>query len=291
MDATESGSMRKNGFRLAAALAVCGIVYGAVCAYFWAVQRDMIFEPDAAIQTTPDRLGLKYEELRIPSGDWGEHAELAAWWIPAQQAKAATLLYLHGNYSNISHNLEHASRLHQMGYNLLLVDYRGYGKSGGGQPSEAKTYEDAEAAWRYLVTQRQLPAQRLFIYGHSLGGAIAVELAQHHPEAAGLIVESSFTSMQAMGEISYGYLPIDTLLDQRFDSISKIGKVRVPLLIVHGTWDRKVPHWMGQQLYAQAAQPKFIKLIEGGEHSNNSGIASLEYGAALNGFTRQFVRW
>lgn len=288
---TRNSRMTKIGWRLAILAVFCGIVYGAICIYFWAMQGDKIFEPSALIQSTPDRVGLRYEALSIASGSGDERGELSAWWIPAKQNKAPTLLYLHGNYRNISHNLEHAARLHSMGYNVLLVDYRGFGKSSGGRPSEKKVYEDAAAAWDYLVQQRQLLPQQIFIYGHSLGGAIAVETALHHGDAAGLVVESSFTSMRAMGEMNYAYLPIAMLLNQRFDSLSKIGQVRVPVLVLHGTWDARIPARMGQELYAQAAQPKFIKLIEGGEHSNSSGIASVEYRVALTDFTRRFVRW
>lgn len=290
MDEVRTKKMQKLSVRLALTAVICGLVYAAICAYFWAVQGDKIFEPSALIQSTPDRVGLRYEPVRIASGSAAQRGELSAWWIPAEQSKAPTLLYLHGNYRNISHNLEHAARLHGMGYNLLLVDYRGFGNSSATKPTEKKVYEDAAAAWDYLVQQRHVPASQIFIYGHSLGGAIAVETALHHADAGGLIVESSFTSMQAMGEMNYGYLPISLLLDQRFDSLAKIAAVRVPVLILHGSWDTRIPVWMAQQLYEQAVQPKFIHVVEGGEHSNNSGIASVEYQTALTGFTRRFAR-
>jgi len=104
--------------------------------------------------------------VRIPSGSGAEQGELYAWWIAADQADAPTLLYLHGNDKNVSHDIDNAARMHGLGYNLLLVDYRGYGKSTGGEPSEAKVYEDAEAAWNYLLKQRGSAPQRTFIYGH-----------------------------------------------------------------------------------------------------------------------------
>lgn len=282
--------MKKIGRKLAVLLGLCGLAYGLVCIYFWAVQRDMIFEASSVMQTTPERVGLQYESIRIASGRGYDRGELSAWWLPAERSNLPTLLYLHGNYRNISHNLEHALRLHNMGYNILLVDYRGYGSSTGGQASEEKVYEDAEASWSYLVQQRKISPQQIVIYGHSLGGAIATNLAVHHAEAAGLIVESSFTSMQAMAGINYGYLPISWLLNQRFDSLSKISGLHIPLLIVHGTWDARVPSSMGKQLYERAPQPKYLSLIEGGEHSNNSGIANVEYRKALNDFTQKYVK-
>lgn len=263
--------------------------YLSVCGYMWDTQRQHIFEPEALLQSTPDRDGMRYEEVRIPSGSGAERGELVGWWIPAEQAHAPTLLYLHGNFRNVSHNVEHAMRLHSLGYNLLLVEYRGYGKSSGGAPSEAKVYEDAEAAWNYLMQQRVLPPQQVFIYGHSLGGAIAVDLAVRHPDAAGLIVESSFTSMIAMGKRDYSYLPIDWILNQRFDTLEKIGQLKIPVLFIHGTWDQRIPYQMSQQLFDKAPQPKVLKLIEGGEHSNNSGIAWLEYRDTVSTFVRQYA--
>ncbi len=201
------------------------------------------------------------------------------------------MLYLHGNDKNMggAHDVDSATRLHGMGYNLLMVDYRGYGKSTGGEPTEAKVYEDAEAAWSYLIKQRASDAKRTFIYGHSLGGAIAIELATHHPEAAGIIAESTFTSMVDMGKREYAYLPVDLLLNQRFDSLGKISSLKIPLLLIHGTWDKRVPYQMSQQLYASAPQPKFLKLIEGGGHGNNSLIAPLEYRAAVSEFVQRYT--
>jgi len=273
--------------RLAVGLGVVALLYASACGYMWVTQMGQVFEPTVDWQTTPDRMGMKYDTLRIPAGHGAEQGELDAWWVPSALPDAPTVLYFHGNFRNIGNNLEHTQRLHQLGYNVLLADYRGYGKSSGGKPSEVKVYEDAEAVWQYLIKRRDVSLNKTFIYGHSLGGAIAIDLAVHHPEAAGLITESTFTSMQAMGELNYGYLPIGWLLNQRFESLQKMPELKLPVLLIHGTWDKKVPVGMGKQLYAAAPQPKRLILIEGGEHNNSGAIGWIEYRDAVTAFVRQ----
>ncbi|MDD5299943.1 MAG: alpha/beta hydrolase [Gallionella sp.] len=276
--------------RIVVLLVLVLAVYATVRIYnIWDTQRDSIFEPDPVLQTTPARLGAPFEELHIPSGNGTEHGELHAWWIPAEKHAAPTVLYLHGNARNIAHNLESVLRYRELGCNLLLVDYRGYGKSTGGKPSENKVYEDAEAAWQYLLKQRGVRPQQTFIYGLSLGSAIAVDLAVRHPEAAGLIMESSFTSMRAMGELRYEFLPVDLLLNQRFETLQKIQQLKIPVLLIHGTWDQRIPYEMSQRLYAAAPQPKSLLLIEGGEHSNSRAIGWVEYRNAVTAFIKQYA--
>ena len=283
--------MNRQAMRRIGALAVLLlIVYAAARIYnIWDTQRESIFEPEAVLQTSPARLGAPFEELRIPSGSGAERGDLHAWWIPAERPDAPTLLYLHGNSRNIGYNLENALRYRTLCCSLLLVDYRGYGKSGGGKPSEAKVYEDAEAAWQYLLEQRGMKPQQTFIYGHSLGGAVAIDLALRHPEAAGLIAESTFTSMRAMSELKHDFLPVGLLLNQRFESLQKIAQLKIPLLLIHGTWDKKVPVSMAQQLFEAASQPKTLILIEGGEHSNNAAVGWVEYRAAVSAFVKQYA--
>jgi pimeloyl-ACP methyl ester carboxylesterase len=286
-----TGMILKWSKRVRWTLTLLVLAYLLLCAFMWATQRHYIFKPRALLQTTPDRLGLKFEEVHIPSGSGTEQGDLNAWWLPAESANAPSMLYLHGNDKNMAAaiDLDRAARLHNMGYNLLLVDYRGYGKSTGGSPSEAKVYEDAEASWTYLIKQRANDPKRTFIYGHSLGGAIAIELATHHPEAAGLIAESNFTTMADMGQRQYPFLPTEQLLNQRFDSMGKISSLKIPLLLIHGTWDRLVPYQMSQRLFDSAPQPKFIKLIEGGEHGNDAIIAPLEYRTAVGEFVQRYL--
>lgn len=272
--------------RIALLVGIAVLAYVIVCIYFWATQKQHIFHPEAALQTNPARDGMAYEEVHIPLANG---AVLYGWWIPAGKPDAPTIYYLHGNFRNVSNDLIQARLLHEWGYNQLLIDYRGFGPSSDGPPSESKTYEDAEAGWEYLVKQRDIAPQRTFIYGHSLGGAIAIELALHHPEAAGLILESTFTSMQAMGELDYGFLPVHLLLNQYFDSIEKIRSIKLPVLLFHGTWDKTIPYRMSQQLYDAAPQPKTLLLIKGGEHNNSCRVASVECHASIDAFVRKYA--
>jgi pimeloyl-ACP methyl ester carboxylesterase len=178
------------------------------------------------VHQSPADLDLKYEDVWLLVGG-SQSASLHGWWLKSNDAAHPAFLYLHGNDMNIGSNVERIARLNRMGFAVLAVDYRGYGKSGGDFPSEIQVYEDAEAAWNYLVQERHVDPKRVFIYGHSLGGAIAIELALRHPDAAGLVVESTFTSMPAMAKTVYWMFPADWLLNQRFDALAKVPMLRV----------------------------------------------------------------
>ena len=154
-------------------------------------------------------------------------------------ASKQVLLWFHGNAENIGYGLDHLRALAKIGVNILAVDYRGYGKSEG-KPDEAGVYHDADAAYDYLIKQRHFRAEDIFIYGHSLGGAVAVNLASRRP-CGGLIVQSSFTSARAMARRMFAIPLIEYVVKSRFDSLQKIRDVHAPILIVHGTRDEVVP--------------------------------------------------
>jgi fermentation-respiration switch protein FrsA (DUF1100 family) len=256
--------------------------YLCFCLLLYLRQTRRIFFPSPVIETTPAELGLPYEEVWLPVG--GER--LHGWWIPAAREKGA-VLYLHGNAINIGANIGQAERFHRLGLSVLLIDYRGYGRSEGGFPTERRVYQDAEASWRYLMGQ--VSPDRLFIYGHSLGGAIAIELASHHPEAAGLIVQSSFTSMRQMIDyvLPRRIFPADLLLTQRFDSLSKISALKLPILLIHGLTDEKVPAFMSEILYAAAPEPKQLYLVPLADHNNVGETAGDDYLQVVQQFVQQ----
>ncbi|MFB2923353.1 alpha/beta hydrolase [Aerosakkonema funiforme] len=253
------------------------IAYLSACIYlvFW--QNRFIFFPSSIIEITPAGLA-RFEDVWLSVlGNSGKVERIHGWWIPGEGKQ--TVLYLHGNGINIGANVNHAMRFHQLGFSVLLIDYRGYGRSEGDFPTEASVYKDAETAWHYLTGERQISAKDIFIYGHSLGGAIAIDLAAKHPEAAGLIVESSFTSMRNMVNERpvFQLFPADLILHQRFDSISKVRSLKMPVLFIHGMLDTEIPYGMSKMLFAAAPSPKRLFLVPDAGHNNVASIAGVAY--------------
>ena len=268
------------------------LAYVGAGALIYAYQAHMIFVPQAKVEHNPGEFGAHYEAVAIPvRADDGTAAKLAAWWGEGE-AKAAhpdrvkVLLYLHGNYGNIGANAEHSARLSTYGVNVLLPDYRGFGESSGPFPSESHVYEDAEAAWRWLLSEKHYAPSEIVIYGHSLGGAIAIQLASRHPDAAGVIVESSFTSVVEMARLNsrFRVLPMDWLVTQHFDSIGRVGALKMPVLFIHGSEDRVVPTSMATRLYDHAPDPKALVFIAGGGHDNCAVVGREQYTAAVKEF-------
>ena len=210
----------------------------------------------------------------------GEKQKLHAWWLEGESPSAPAVLYLHGARWNLTGSVTRIERWRQLGFAVLAVDYRGFGESSDVAPTEALAYEDAEAAWDYLA--HMAPGRPRYIVGHSLGGAIATELARRRHDASGLVLEATFTSVRDMVDQSpWGFLPVGLILTQNFDTLSKIREVKVPVLITHGTRDTIVPFHMGERLYAAANAPKRFVRVEGAGHHNLSGAAFDQYRSAL----------
>lgn len=272
-------------------MAVLIIAYAGACLYLWLRQTRFIFFPSAVIEKTPAALQMAYEDVWLPvKSGAGTVERIHGWWIPAAGDAAGVVLYLHGNGINVGANVNHANRFHQMGFSVLLIDYRGYGLSEGSFPTEAQIYQDVETAWDYLITERRVNPQEIFLYGHSLGGAIGIELATRHPDAGALIVEGSFTSMRAMVDYRYEVFrvfPVDLLLHQQFNSIAKVGKLQMPVLFIHGTSDDVTPYSMSQQLFAAANEPKQLFLVPGADHNNVATISGDPYIKTVRRFIEQ----
>jgi uncharacterized protein len=260
-------------------------VYLLLCFVLFLSQNRLIFVPMTDLEGTPADLDLTYEDVWVGVRNWnGKIERLHGWWLP--NAGQDVLLYLHGNKGNISHNLGNIRQFHQLGYSVLAIDYRGYGRSEGRFPCEAEVYRDAQAAWDYLTRERGITAQQIYLYGHSLGGAIAIDLAVRQPQAAGIIIDNAFTSMRDMAlyQPVYRFFPADLLLNQRFDSLGKLKLLRVPLLLLHGTDDRTVPPTMSQVLYESATVPKKLVFVPYAGHNNLLAVA----GEDLSRIVREF---
>jgi uncharacterized protein len=269
--------------RFLRALAVAiAITYVVLCVLLWNRQAHLIFFPTRVIDVTPANFGAKFEQVAVRERS-GE--TLRGWWIPAASNSSCAIVYLHGNGGNISVNAAQATRLAGLGCSVLLLDYRGYGESDGKFPSESTVYADAESMWSYAGERGFRPSQ-LVIYGHSLGGAVAIELAGHHADAKGLIVESSLTSLRDVAHQTPAYraFPIALLATQHFDSIHKIPHIHIPVLFIHGTADQIVPFFMSEHLFAAANLPKRLVLIPGGHHEDSATIGGPLYLNAVSNF-------
>jgi alpha-beta hydrolase superfamily lysophospholipase len=210
----------------------------------------------------------------------GEPVKLHGLWLPQDDARAPVLLYLHGARYDVRGSAPRMRRMHELGFSVLGVDYRGFGRSSKGLPSEEMAAEDARAAWDWLATTQ--PQARRFIFGHSLGGAIAVQLATEVGDEAGLIVEGSFTSIaDVVSTFRWGWLPVSPFITQRFDAVSRVAEVGSPLLVVHGSRDSLIPYKLGQGLYDKAREPKRFVLVDGGSHHNTNAVGQAQYRRAM----------
>jgi len=261
--------------------------YGAIVGLAFAFQDQLLFQPSSRLLATPDDAGMSYETVHLDTDD-GE--TLHGWWIPAPDfsretspdaSGTKTLLFFHGNAGNISGRLESVQQFHQLGLNVLIVDYRGYGQSTG-SPSEEGIYRDAEACWRYLTQTKALAPQEIVIFGRSMGGGPATWLAEREQPGA-VILESVFTNVPDVGAHHYSFLPVRALATNQFDNESRVGEIETPKLFIHSRGDRVVPFELGRQAYEAAAEPKQFLEIEGG-HNDGFLVSADEYLRTIGDF-------
>jgi alpha-beta hydrolase superfamily lysophospholipase len=271
-------------FRAAVALVFIAASLGG-CAALEMKERELLFRPTREAAGWYSGMPDGVREIYLPVGASDGTERIHAWWWPADDPAAPVVYYLHGVRWNLTGQLNRISQLRRFGFSVFAIDYRGFGKSDGELPSEASVYEDARAGWQWVVG-REPDASRRYIYGHSLGGAVAIDLAAKlagdAQGARGLIVEASFTSLSDLvSEMGYGWLPARMLLTQKFDSVEKIGQIRMPVLIVHGADDRYVPARLSEALYEAAPPPKKLLLIPNGSHNNSVWTGDVVYRQAL----------
>jgi len=228
---------------------------------------------------------------RLPLEDvWFEAEDgtrLFGWYAPST-VTPAVLLWCHGNAGNIIHRLDNLAYLHQLGLSVFLFDYRGYGRSTG-RPSEAGLYQDALAAYAYLTKTRGIEASRIVIFGRSLGGAVAGDLASKRP-AAGLILESTFPSVEAMARTYYFGFPAHWFVGARFPLADRLKQVRMPVLVIHGALDEVVPFELGRQVYEAAPSPKAFYPVAGADHNNLYVAGGRPYYQRLKQFVDEVIR-
>jgi len=231
-----------------------------------------VYHPDPWIdQDWKARSGLPLEEVWFQASDG---TKLFGWYVE-QAATSAVVLWCHGNAGNIINRLENLRELYRLGLSVFLFDYRGYGRSQG-SPSEEGLYQDALGAYDYLTRTRLIRPERIVLFGRSLGAAVAAEVASHKP-AAGLILESSFPSIEAVARFHYGGVPVHWLLRAEFRLIDRLPQLSLPKLIVHGDQDEIIPLELGRQVFEAAKPPKSFYVIKGADHNNTYYVGGEPY--------------
>jgi fermentation-respiration switch protein FrsA (DUF1100 family) len=224
------------------------------------IERHNIYFPMKEVHAAPDIIGMPYEEIFFSTSDG---IRLHGWFIPGEGA-SWTLLFCHGNAGNVSHRLEKLMFLRDLGLSIFIFDYRGYGKSEG-EPGERGLYRDADAAYEYVTEKRRVSPDRVILYGESLGGAVAIDLAARRRVKA-VITEETFTSIRAMARLVYPFMP-PFMIRSKFDSLSKIAKVAYPKLIIHSVDDEIVPFSFAERLFDAAHPPKKLLKIRGSHNT------------------------
>lgn len=241
----------------------------------------MLYFPTKTLELSPADLGWKFEEVSLTTADG---VRVHGWYFPSSESDATrTILFLHGNAGNISHRFEKFDILRKLDAHILAIDYRGYGKSEG-TPNEAGTYADAKAAYDYLLAKGISP-RAIILYGESLGCAVAVELASKEVVGA-MILESPFTSVAAIGQKMFPFIPVRLLVQNKYDTLSKIGQIKTPLLILHSPTDEIIPFAHARAVHDAANPPK--KLVElKGTHNEGFLTTGESYYAAMEDFLKR----
>ena len=247
-------------------------------------QRAWIFQPSDRSWGASAELARDMDDVWVEfdSKATGQPARLHGLWLesPSRAPDGPVLLYLHGARWNVQGSAPRIRRMQELGFSVLAVDYRGFGKSTPGLPSEAMAYEDARAAWDWLAAK--YPQRARYIFGHSLGGAIAIDLAAQVDDERGTIVEGTFTSIpDVASSMKWGWLPVGPLITQRFESVKKVARIGSPLLVVHGDNDSLIDSGLGRKLFEAATGRKLFLLVEGGSHFSTMSVGQSRYREAL----------
>ena len=270
--------------RRAAIFLTAVVIVGALLRCTHVVDRSFIYFPSREIEVTPGDVGLTFEDVRIKASDG---VVLHGWFVTG--GGDATLVWFHGNGGNISHRVNNIRELvARLDINVLIFDYRGYGRSEG-SPYEEGTYLDAEAAIEHVLARDDVDEEKIIYFGRSLGCAVAAEMAIKFPPRA-LICESGFTSVKGMTKRVYPFLPgLQLLVTTKYDTLSKIAQLDIPVMVLHGDRDEIVPFSMSRELYDAAKGPKRFYAIEGAGHNDTYHVGGSPYFEALREFVEEVI--
>ncbi len=247
--------------RLAVLLLFCYVGVIIVLLFF---ENWMVYYPTKASSHWQDKPSEEVKDVEVTAADG---TTIHAWWWPQAGARGA-ILYCHGNAGNLSHRAGSIAALHQFfKESVLIFDYPGYGKSGG-KPSEAGCYAAADAVYDWLVSKQNVDPDRILIYGGSLGGGVAIELAHRKKKCRGLLLANTFSTLPDVGQAHYPWLPVRWLMRNRFDNLAKIGQLHQPVFIGHATGDNLIPFALGKKLFDAANPPKEFFSLDGADHND-----------------------
>ncbi|MBN2080084.1 MAG: alpha/beta hydrolase [Spirochaetes bacterium] len=264
----------------AASLVLALLLAFALCG----CKNRLLFYPYGEIVATPADAGIEYEDVYFPAAVDG--VRLNAWWVPLAGARG-TVLFCHGNGGNISFLIDTIAIYRSMGLSVLAFDYRGYGRSEG-SPTEEGTYRDALGAWEYLVGEKKADPARILLVGRSLGGAVAAWLAVNR-RPGGLVLESTFTRAADVANHHYSLAPGMLIFGTTYDTISRLGTIASPILVIHSPGDEIIPFAMGEELFRLAPEPKEFLTIQG-SHNGGFMLSRRQYRGGLDGFVTGYLR-
>ncbi len=265
-----------------AIIRVVVVAYVGLTLLIFFFQSRYVYYPSRSLTQTPATAQLKYEEVNVATEDG---VAIHGWYVPGGDS-GRTVLFCHGNAGNIWNRIDVIWMLHEMGFNVCIFDYRGYGKSEG-RPTEAGTYADAEAVWKWLVETKGIAPGRIVVQGESLGGGVASWVAEKKKPGA-LILESTFTSLPDMAARMYPFLPARWLCRFSYNTLARLPDIHCPVLVAHGKDDEMIPFAFGQRLFQAANEPKvFIELK--GSHNDGRERSGREYEEMLKAFIEKTI--
>jgi len=263
---------------LVAVLVALGLLNG----WMFLQQPGMIFFPYRDLDAAPSDWGYAYEDVFITTAD---DVRLHGWYIPHPEARRV-LLFFHGNAGNISHRGDSIAIFHRLGLNVFIIDYRGYGRSQG-SPSEQGLYRDAAASWRYLTETRGFDPGEVVLFGRSLGGAVAAQLAST-VQPGGLILESTLSSARDFARSVFPLLSRLVVVRYGFDTVRSVVLVHCPVLVLHSPDDEIMPFALGEKVYAAAGQPKRLVKLHG-DHNGGFLLSQPGYQRELGAFINRYL--